>query len=198
MSDNQTGTGTDATGQGGAGAGGVGAGSAGAAGEGQAQSTLTVHTQYIRDLSFENPNAPQVYAQMKSSPQVDLRIELPIRRVQERLFELGVKLTLNAKVENQVAFIVELDYAGLMSVGNHVPDGEIEPLLAIEGASLLYPFARRIVADTVRDGGFPPVMIGSIDFARLYRQRRQQGAEGTDQPAAAPAPAGAPSGEGTA
>ncbi len=173
---------------------------------------LTVHTQYVRDLSFENPNAPQIYAQMKSSPKVDLRIEMPMRAIQERLYELGLKLTLTAKLEEQTCFLIELDYAGLMTVGNHVPEGEIEAVLAIDGARLLFPFARRVISDVVRDGGFPPVMIGGLDFAKLYQQRRAQQAQGgvggiavqgdgqtAGEPAAGPAggPAGGP-GSGTA
>ncbi len=180
MSDNQTG------GQTGGGTG---------AAQGQPQGLLTVHTQYVRDLSFENPNAPQIYAQMKTQPQVDLRIELPIRRIQERLFELGLKFTLNAKVEQHTAFVVELDYAGLMSVGDHVQEDEVEAVLAIDGARMLFPFARRVVSDVVRDGGFPPVMIGSLDFAKLYQQRKAQGQTGQataapQAPAAAPTPGG--------
>jgi preprotein translocase subunit SecB len=144
----------------------------------QQQSLLTVHTQYVRDLSFENPNAPQIYAQMKTQPKVDLRLELPIRRIQERLFELGLKFTLNATLEEQTAFMIELDYAGLISVGNHVQEEEIEAVLAIDGARMLFPFARRVISDVARDGGFPPVMVGNMDFAQLYRQRKAQGGSG--------------------
>ena len=149
-------------------------------------SLLTVHTQYVRDLSFENPHAPQIYAQMKTSPKVDLRIEMPMRAVQDRLYELGLKLTLNATLEAQTCFLIELDYAGLMTVGNHVPQEEIEAVLAIDGARLLFPFARRVISDVVRDGGFPPVMIGGLDFAKLYQQRRGQQTADATQPSAAP------------
>ena len=159
-------------------------------GGGLQDSLLTVHTQYVRDLSFENPNAPQVYAQMKTSPKVDLRIEMPMRAVQERLHELGLKLTLNATLEGQTCFIIELDYAGLMTVGNHVPQEEIEAVLAIDGARLLFPFARRVISDVVRDGGFPPVMIGGLDFAKLYHQRRQQQAGGATETTPAVTPPG--------
>lgn len=137
--------------------------------------------QYVKDLSFENPGAPMM---LTARPQIDLGVDLQARRLDPERYEVELKLRVSAKVEDRPVFLLELVYAGLLYIQS-LPDELLQPILLIEGPHLLFPFARRIVADVVRDGGMPPLMIEPIDFAALYRAKT-----GQTQPFAAP-PSGA-------
>ena len=123
--------------------------------------------QYVKDLSFENPGAP---SSMTARPQIDLGVDLQARRLDTERFEVELKLRVSAKAEDKAMFLLELAYGGLFMVQN-APEEILQQILLIDGPHLLFPFARRIVADAVRDGGMPPLMIEPIDFASLYRAR---------------------------
>lgn len=123
--------------------------------------------QYVKDLSFENPGAP---ANMATRPQIDLGVDLQARRLDAERFEVELKLRVSAKSEDKSLFLLELAYGGLFLIQN-APEEILQQILLIDGPHLLFPFARRIVADAVRDGGMPPLMIEPIDFASLYRSR---------------------------
>ncbi|HKY94625.1 MAG TPA: protein-export chaperone SecB [Kiloniellales bacterium] len=157
--------------------------SAGAAGEPAGQPTgqsggesaeprLSILTQYIKDLSFENPSAPVIYAQLKGQPTITVNIDVRVGRLQERLAEVALRLKLEAKAESTVAFICELEYAGLCALGGNPSTAEAERLYLVDAATLLFPFARAILANQIRDGGFAPLMLAPIDFVKLYQQRR--------------------------
>lgn len=139
-------------------------------------------SQYVKDLSFENPNAPAVY-QWQSAPQMDVQFNIGAEGVGENLFEVTLKIDVTSKGEQGTAFIVELKYAGLFGVRN-VPEDQLQPFFLAEAPRILFPFARRVVADTVRDGGFPPLLLEPIDFHGLFQQQleAQQG-EGQAMPA---------------
>ncbi len=126
--------------------------------------------QYVKDLSFENPGAPMT---LTARPQIDLGVDLQARRLDPERFEVEIKLRVSAKAEEKPVFLLELVYAGLLLIQG-VPDDLLQPILLIEGPHLLFPFARRIVADAIRDGGMPPLMIEPIDFAALYRAKTGQ------------------------
>jgi preprotein translocase subunit SecB len=126
--------------------------------------------QYVKDLSFENPGAPMT---LTARPQIDLGVDLQARRLDPDRFEVEIKLRVSAKAEDRPVFLLELVYAGLLLIQG-VPDELLQPILLIEGPHLLFPFARRIVADAIRDGGMPPLMIEPIDFAALYRAKTGQ------------------------
>ena len=128
---------------------------------------IQVVGQYIKDLSFENPGAP---AAMTQRPNIDLGVDLQARRLEPPHFEVELKLRVTAKAEEKPVFLLELVYAGLFLVQN-VPDEVIQQVLLIDAPHILFPFARRIVADVVRDGGMPPLMVEPIDFAGLYRAK---------------------------
>ncbi len=121
--------------------------------------TLQVLTQYTKDLSFENPGAPESLA-TSGQPQ-------PIR---DGEYEVELKIDAKAEVQNKTLFALELAYAGIFRVQN-VAQETVHPFVMIECPRMLFPFARQIVADTVRNGGFPPLMIDPVDFVTLYRQR---------------------------
>jgi preprotein translocase subunit SecB len=127
--------------------------------------------QYVKDLSFENPGAPMT---LTARPQIDLGVDLQAKRLDPERFEVEIKLRVSAKAEDKPVFLLELVYAGLLLIQG-IPDDLLQPILLIEGPHLLFPFARRIVADAIRDGGMPPLMIEPIDFAALYRAKTGQG-----------------------
>jgi len=128
--------------------------------------------QYVKDLSFENPNSPAVY-QWQGQPKIDVQVNIGAQSVSDEVHEVVLKLDITASADDGVAFKAELLYAGLFGVKN-ASDEQLHPFLLAEAPRLLFPFARRIVADTVQDGGFPPLMLDPIDFAALYMQRAAQ------------------------
>ncbi|MEI9885588.1 MAG: protein-export chaperone SecB [Rhizomicrobium sp.] len=132
---------------------------------------IHIAAQYIKDLSFENPGAPGT---ITVRPAIELGVDLAARRMDNGLFEIELKLRVDAKTqEGKPVFVLELAYAGLLQIVN-IPDDVLQQVLLIEGPHLLFPYARRIISDVVRDGGMPPLMIEPIDFASLYRARAEQ------------------------
>ena len=146
----------------------------GAAQGGEAQkpvgNPITIHTQYIKDLSFENPGAPQSLRGRSQPPAININVNVNANPLGESDYD--VVLTLNAKAEadNQVLFNVELVYGGVFRVAGF-PQEHMLPILFIECPRLLFPFARQVIADATRGGGFPPLMIDPIDFTRMFQQR---------------------------
>jgi preprotein translocase subunit SecB len=136
-------------------------------------------SQYVKDLSFENPNAPAVY-QWQGQPSIDVQFNIGAQEVGEGIHEVVLKIDITASAETGTAFKVELLYAGLFGLRN-IPEEQLQPFLLAEAPRLIFPFARRIIADAVQDGGFPPLLLDPIDFGALYMQRAAQvEAEGGD------------------
>lgn len=131
---------------------------------------FSIKAQYIKDISFENPNSPQSLFS-NAQPEMKVSIDIRAQRVQEELYETTIHVGVRAKAENLTLFIVELDYSGLFQISG-VPEEKIEPLLMVDGAFILFPFVRRVISDVTRDGGFPPLMLELIDFHALYLQNR--------------------------
>jgi preprotein translocase subunit SecB len=135
--------------------------------------------QYVKDLSFENPNAPAVF-QWQGQPQMDVQVNIGTQLAGQDVHEVVLKIEVEAKGNEGTAFRVELLYAGLFALRN-IPEEQLQPFLLAEAPRLIFPFARRIVSDAVIDGGFPPLMLDPIDFAGLYMQsaaQQQAGATG--------------------
>ncbi len=128
-------------------------------------------SQYVKDLSFENPNAPAVY-QWNDQPQIDVQFNIGSERVADDAYEVALKINVVANSADKTTFEVELIYAGLFGAQN-VPDEQLQPFLLAEAPRILFPFARRVLADAVRDGGFPPLLLEPIDFGSLYMQQAQ-------------------------
>ena len=141
-----------------------------------------VISQYVKDLSFENPNAPAVY-QWQNQPNIDVQFNIGSSQLGDDVYEVVLKIDVKADAEGQVAFQVELSYAGLFGIRN-VPAEQIPPFLLAEAPRILFPFARRVLSDSVRDGGFPPLMLEPIDFAQLFMQQQAQGEALAQQPMA--------------
>jgi preprotein translocase subunit SecB len=136
--------------------------------------------QYIKDMSFENPNAPAVY-QWEGQPQIDVQFNIGANPAGDDVHEVILKIDIRAAAADKVAFQVEL--AGLFGLRN-IPDDQVQPFLLAEAPRLIFPFARRVIADAVRDGGFPPLMLDPIDFGALYMaQAEADAAQAGAQPA---------------
>ncbi len=132
--------------------------------------------QYIKDLSFEVPGAPQVFGE-STAPDVAVNVDVTVNAVGEPRYEVALRVDARGTVAGKSLFIVELVYAGLIEASGLAAD-QLQPALLIEGPRLLFPFARNIVAGLTRDGGLPPLMISPIDFVSLYRNRLAKQEEG--------------------
>ncbi|MEM9989668.1 MAG: protein-export chaperone SecB, partial [Pseudomonadota bacterium] len=134
-------------------------------------------TQYLKDLSFESPAAPQSLRGDLKAPELEVGVDLNARKLSEEQYEVELACSATAKRDGDVVFVVETNYAGLFLLQN-LPREQLEPALLIEGPRLLFPFARQIIAEATQNGGFSPLMLEPIDFASMYRmqlnQRQQQ------------------------
>ena len=142
-------------------------------GAGQDQPQLTVVAQYIKDFSFENPNAPQSLNAGQQQPQIGIQINVGVTPLSETDIEVVIKLDGKAETASTTLFRFELEFAGIFRVRN-VPQESLNPLVMIECPRLLFPFAREIIANAVRNGGFPPLLLDPVDFVSLYRQKMAQ------------------------
>ena len=145
-------------------------------------------TQYIKDLSVENPNAPESL-QWQEQPTLDVQFNIGAQQINEEIHEIELKIGVTRKTERGTVFLVELSYCGLIGIRN-LPDEQAHAFLYAEAPRLLFPFARRVIADAVRDAGFQPLMLDPIDFNGLYIQQIQERYEAEQAAAAAGAPAG--------
>jgi preprotein translocase subunit SecB len=130
---------------------------------------LIVNAQYIKDLSFENPRAPQSLTQQNTAPAVDINVDVNAQPLNPETFEVVLTVKASAKINDEPLFILELVYGAVVTVRN-VPREMLPPMLLVETPRLMFPFARNIVADATREGGFPPLMINPIDFTDLLRR----------------------------
>lgn len=134
---------------------------------------LVVNGQYVKDLSFEVPGAPAIFAEMQGqNPNIPIHVDINAQQLHENTYEVALHLKVEARLnDNRPVFIVELVYGGIFTV-NVAPE-HVQAMLLIECPRLLFPFARTIIADMTRDGGFPPLMIQPIDFVQLFRSRME-------------------------
>lgn len=145
---------------------------------------LILNIQYTKDLSFEVPGAPAIFTQLRTQPHVDLNLDVQVRNLEEGkgLFEVTLAIHAEGTTEPPksaggtlekppIVFIAELAYSGVFTLTG-ISEEQQEPVLLVECPRLLFPFARNILADVTRDGGFPPVLLGPIDFVGLWQQRR--------------------------
>ncbi len=130
---------------------------------------LSIVAQYVKDLSFENPRAP-AGIQGNERPEIQIKVDSRGRQLEAERFEVELVINVEAKSGGEPLFVCELTYGGVFMIAN-VPQDAVQPVLMIECPRLLFPFARRVIADATRDGGFPPLMIDPIDFVALYRRR---------------------------
>jgi len=142
---------------------------------------ISVEAQYIKDLSFENPNAPSSLTGDKK-PNIDMALDLHVSRLEKDkdIFEVCLNIQASAKAENDNLFVVELQYAGIFTVSG-VSDEERKFILGVHCPALLFPFARQIISDMTQSGGFQPLMVDPIDFGALYVSKMQEEAEKSEE-----------------
>jgi len=157
-------------------------------GNGENEAQVSVLAQYVKDLSVENPSAPQVF-QWQVQPTLDVQFNINVEKAADDVHEVTLKIEVAARSENGVHFVVDLSYACLFGLRN-VPEEALPPFLLIEAPRLLFPFARQIVAEAVTNLGFPPLLLDPIDFAAAYLAQAQaaqeqapEGAAGGGEPA---------------
>ncbi len=145
----------------------------------QPQQSLVIHTQYIKDFSFENPNSPQMLIEQEGQPEIEINVNVTANpQPQDRFFEVVLHIRTSAKRNDKDMFLAELSYAAIISVGEGVEDNTIHPIVMIEGPRLIFPFARAILSQTTQAGGFMPLNIQPIDFVRIYQQGMEQASAG--------------------
>ncbi len=147
----------------------------------ESQPQLNVVAQYIKDFSFENPNAPKSLAGGQQPPQINIQINVNAAPLSETDIEVVLQLSGKAEIGGSLMFSFDLEFGGVFRIRN-VPQDSLNAVVLIECPRLLFPFAREIIATPVRNGGFPPLLLDPVDFVALYRQRMAQVA-----PAQAPA-----------
>ncbi len=131
---------------------------------------FSVLTQFTKDFSFENPNAPRTLAPQAQAPRINLQVNVNARQLSPTDFEVSLLLEGGAGEGPDALFKFEVNYAGIFRLEN-IPGDQMQPLIMIEGPRILFPFARQIVAEAVRGGGYPPLYVDPIDFQALYMQR---------------------------
>ncbi len=134
---------------------------------------IGINIQYIKDFSFESPNAPQIFSPSAAAPEVNVGVNVQTRALADNAFEVVLMLKLEAKVEGKTAFITELAYAGVFTVPP-LSEAHLKHILLVEAPHMLFPFARSIVANAIRDGGFPQLLINPIDFGAMYQAQLAQ------------------------
>ena len=152
---------------------------------------VSIIAQYTKDLSVENPSAPQVF-QWQVQPSVEVEFNINVDKVADDVHEIVLRIQVSARSENGVHFILDLSYGGLFGLRN-VPEEALPPFLLIEAPRLIFPFARQIVAEAVSNAGFPPLLLDPIDFAAAYMAQaqaaQQQQAGGGELPSGTPSDA---------
>jgi preprotein translocase subunit SecB len=137
------------------------------------EQALVIMVQYIKDFSFENPNAPHIYqALSQNAPEIKVDINIIPAVLEQRVFEVVLALRIGATIAEKTAFLIELDYAGIVQIGPSVPEAALEPLLFSQTPRYLYPFARAVLAKATGDAAFPPLFVNPIDFEGFYRTNK--------------------------
>jgi preprotein translocase subunit SecB len=132
---------------------------------------LILNAQYIKDLSFENPRAPQTLIQQTSQPDVEINVDVKARNLGPDVFEVVLTINATARAQGEPVFLIELAYGSVVTVKN-TPAELVPALVLVETPRIVFPFARAVIANATRDGGFPPLMINPIDFGELLRRQQ--------------------------
>lgn len=156
-------------------------------GENVNEPQLSILAQYTKDLSVENPSAPQVFS-WQTQPTLDVQFNIAVNTAAEDVHEVALKIEVSARSDNGVHFVVDLTYAGLFGLRN-IPEDALQPFLLIEAPRLIFPFARQVVSEAVSGAGFAPLLLDPIDFAGAY-MAQYQGQQ--DQGGGGPAPSETP------
>ncbi len=140
--------------------------------EQQQEAVFAIEKVYVKDLSLEIPNAPQIFLQ-RETPQVGIELSNSAKMLEDGLFDVTITVTVTSKIEDKTVFLVEVSQAGIFQARN-IPQENLEGLLAVTCPNILFPYAREAVSDLVVRAGFPPVLLNPINFEALYLQQKQQ------------------------
>jgi preprotein translocase subunit SecB len=135
---------------------------------------IRVNAQYVKDLSFENPRAPRSLQAQEGQPKVDVQVDVKATKLADDVYEVVLTTTVKGTGDEGPLFLAELSYGGVFALEG-LAEEHLQAVLLVECPRLLFPFARNIVADITRDGGFPPLLIQPVDFSQLYRQSQKEG-----------------------
>ena len=137
--------------------------------------SFSVRAQYVKDLSFENPHAPQSLFSNSARPTIDVAVDLKAQKLQDDTYEVVMHMSVRASTDQNTIFLIELVYGGIFQISG-IPAEHLERVLLVECPFVMFPFVRRVISDVSRDGGFPPLLLEPIDFNQLYMQNMQRGA----------------------
>lgn len=132
---------------------------------------ILIHTQYIKDFSLEIPHAPEIFRELTTAPKIDVQVQVNGKHLHDDFHNVSLNYTLNGNINDKPLFILELEYAAVVSLT--VPEEHIKPILMVEIPRMLFPFVREIVANAMINAGLPPVMLNPIDFAAMLQNREQ-------------------------
>ena len=139
----------------------------------KADQPIVINAQYIKDLSFEAPGAPNVFGKLQeTAPEMSVNVSVGANPIQDNIFETVLEIKAECKIEEELAFVLELEYAGVFTI--NVAEEHTQLVLLVECPRLLFPFARNIIADVSRDGGFQPVMLNPLDFGAMFQARLEE------------------------
>ena len=136
------------------------------------QNIVAINSQYIKDMSLEVPNAPEIYTKLTTQPQIGVELNIDVKKINQEHYEVVLNTRINADVNNEKLFILELAYAASCTI--RLPEEQIEPVLFIEIPKMIFPFARQIIASNLSDANMPPLLLSPVDFAAIYRSKKDQ------------------------
>ncbi len=137
---------------------------------GHSNGSIFINAQYVKDLSFENPNAPYSLID-NEKPNINIDLDVRAHHIHDLMFEVVINMKVQASATKPI-FVIELAYGGLFTIGEDISVDEKEIVLLVHCANILFPYVRRVISDITRDGGYPPLLISPVDFMGLYQQKK--------------------------
>jgi preprotein translocase subunit SecB len=141
----------------------------------QQQPVFTIEKIYVKDLSLEVPNAPQIFLE-REQPQVEVQLNTSANKVDEGIYESTLSITVTSKVGEKTAFLIEVSEAGIFQLRN-IPDADLESVLGIACPNIIFPYAREVISDVLVRAGFPPMLLAPVNFEALFQQQKQASAQ---------------------
>ena len=133
--------------------------------------TVALNMQYIKDLSLEIPHAPQIFSKLTTAPKISVDLNIDAKKIEDTQFEVTLNVRINADVNNEKLFILELSYGSISTIT--LPEDQIETILFVEIPQLLFPYARQIISSNLAEAGLPPLLLSPVDFAKMYQTKKE-------------------------
>jgi preprotein translocase subunit SecB len=133
--------------------------------------TVALNMQYIKDLSLEIPHAPQIFSKLNNPPKISVDMNIDAKKIEDTQFEVTLNIRINADVNNEKLFILELSYGSISTIT--LPEDQIETILFIEIPQLLFPYARQIISSNLSEAGLPPLLLSPVDFVKMYQSKKE-------------------------